>query len=130
MHLVHPRPVAWRTLATAVAAALNVALVPYTVWLGKLEQYAAQSLSGVAAASAPVIRSLRALHLLPMYRGMGEKVGRGRRALGMADMDVVRATAASATLADADLRQLGAADVQAWLAYWRKVGLLSQVQVA
>ena len=129
MHLVHPRPVAWHTLATAVSAALNVPLVPYAVWLGKLEQYAAQSLSGAAAASAPAVQSLRALHLLPMYRGMGEKAGRGRRALGMADMDVARATAASPTLADPELRQLGAPDVQAWIAYWRKVGLFAQAQV-
>ena len=44
--------------------------------------------------------------------------------------DVARATAASPTLADPQLRQLGAADVQAWVAYWRKVGLFSQGQVA
>ena len=130
VHLVHPRPVAWHTLATAVGAALNVPLVPYAVWLDKLEQYAAQSLSGAAAASSQAMQSLRALLLLPMYRGMGLQVGRGRRALGMADMDVARAVAASPTLADTELRQLSAADVQAWLAYWRKVGLFLQVQVA
>ena len=125
VHLVHPRPVTWHTLATAVGAALNVPLVSYAVWLSKLEQYAAQSLSEAGAAPTQAVRSLRALHLLPMYRGMGEKVGRGRRALGMADMDVARATAASPTLADPELRQLGATDVQAWLVYWRKVGLFS-----
>ena len=102
MHLVHPRPVSWHALATAVSAELNVPLVPYAVWLRTLEQYAAQSLAGASAgaAAAPAVRTLRALHLLPMYRAMGEKVGRGRRALGMADMDVARATAASPTLAD------------------------------
>ena len=129
MHLVHPRPVSWHALATAVSAELNVPLVPYAVWLRTLEQYAAQSLAG-ASAAAPAVRTLRALHLLPMYRAMGEKVGRGRRALGMAGMDVARATAASPMLADPELRQLGAADVQAWVAYWRKVGLFSQGQVA
>lgn len=122
VHLVHPRPVAWHALAAAIAAELNVPLTPYAVWLAKLEQYAAQSLAGTSAA-APPVQSLRALHLLPMFRGMGEKAGRGRRALGMADMDVERAKAASPTLADPELRQLGAGDAHAWLAYWRKVGL-------
>ncbi|EPT05593.1 hypothetical protein FOMPIDRAFT_1044912 [Fomitopsis schrenkii] len=64
-----------------------------------------------------------------MFRGMGEIAGRGRRALGMADMDVSRAKAASPTLADPELRQLGAGDAQAWLAYWRKVGLFSQAEI-
>ncbi|KZT73708.1 acetyl-CoA synthetase-like protein [Daedalea quercina L-15889] len=125
VHLVHPRPVAWHALAAAVSAEFGVPLVPYAAWLSKLEQYAAQSLAGAGAQGAEMVRSLRALRLLPMFRGMAMQVGQGRRALGMADMDVARAKAASPTLADPGLRQLSVEDVQRWLAYWRKVGLFS-----
>ena len=87
--------VEFRQASGPTRLALNVPLDPYAVWLGKLEQYAALSLSGVAAAtSSPAGRSLRGLRLLPMYRGLGEKAvvarwdGRdGRRAFdsGIAD---------------------------------------------
>ncbi|KAH9917020.1 uncharacterized protein B0H18DRAFT_1036256 [Fomitopsis serialis] len=45
------------------------------------------------------VQSLRALHLLPMFRGMAENVGRDA-GVGMADMDVSRAKEASGTMAD------------------------------
>jgi len=125
VHLVHPRPMSWHILAAAISGEFAVPLVPFATWLAKLEQHAAQSLSGGSADGA-VVRSLRALHLLPMFRGMAGNVGKGRRALGMADMDVSRAKEASGTMADPEMRQLGADDVQRWLAYWRKVGLFAR----
>ncbi|TFY54515.1 hypothetical protein EVJ58_g8817 [Rhodofomes roseus] len=61
-----------------------------------------------------------------MFRGLAEKAGKGSMALGMTNMDVSRAKEASRTMADPELRQLGAEDVQRWLAYWRKVGLFGR----
>ncbi|KZT73709.1 acetyl-CoA synthetase-like protein [Daedalea quercina L-15889] len=127
VHLVHPCAVSWHTLAVAISAEFGVLLVPYATWLSKLEQYAAQSLSGQheeGAGEARMVQSLRALQLLPMFRGVAENAGKGRRALGLPYMDVSRAKDASPTLADPELRQLSAEDVHRWLAYWRKVGLL------
>ncbi|KAH9917018.1 uncharacterized protein B0H18DRAFT_1123857 [Fomitopsis serialis] len=125
VHLAHPRPVPWHALALAVCATLAVPLVPYRAWLERLEAQAAVYASQSAAAQADTIRGLRALHLLPMFRGMAQNEGQERRmALGLADMDVSLAKGASPTLADPDVRQLGAEDVTRWAAYWRKVGLL------
>ncbi|TFY65192.1 hypothetical protein EVJ58_g2123 [Rhodofomes roseus] len=126
VHLAHPRPVPWHTLAVAVSDVLSVPLVPFPAWLAKLEEQAAAYNAQSAAAQAETLRGLRALHLLPMFRGMLQKEGKekGRMALGLADMDVSLARAASSTLADRAVRQLGAEDVRRWVAYWRKVGLL------
>jgi len=126
VHLAHPRPVPWHTLALAACATLSVPLVPYRAWLERLEEQAAAYASQNAAAQADTIRGLRALHLVPMFRGMLQKEGgqERRMALGMADMDVRLAKGASPTLADPEVRQLSAEDVRRWVAYWRKVGLL------
>ncbi|KZT73191.1 acetyl-CoA synthetase-like protein [Daedalea quercina L-15889] len=126
VNLAHPRPAPWHTLAQAASDALSVPIVPFPTWLEKLEAQAVAYGAQSPAAQAETIRGLRALHLLPMFRGMLQKEGKakGRIALAMADMDVRLAQAASPTLADPAVRQLSAEDVKRWVAYWRKVGLL------
>jgi len=129
VHLVHPRPVSWHSLATVVSAELNVPLVPFVDWLAKLEQ-TAQSLSqsayergSQADPGTEMVRSLRALQLLPFFKVVGEKLVSARMAMGLPDLSVEQAVKGSPTLADPDIRQLGSEDVKRWLAYWRKVGL-------
>ncbi|KAI0926217.1 hypothetical protein AcV5_008731 [Taiwanofungus camphoratus] len=133
VHLVHPRPVSWHALAAVVAAELSVPLVSYDEWLGKLEQTASSISDSVhekglrAESERDTVRSLRALQLLDLFKGMAKSASdtSARLALGMAELAVTRAVAASPTLADPDARQLGAGDVKRWLGYWRKVGLFS-----
>ncbi|KAI0926228.1 putative NRPS-like protein biosynthetic cluster [Taiwanofungus camphoratus] len=133
VHLVHPRPVSWHVLAAVVAAELSVPLVSYDEWLGKLEQTASSISDSVhekglrAESERDTVRSLRALQLLDLFKGMAKSASdtSARLALGMAELAVTRAVAASPTLADPDARQLGAEDVKRWLGYWRKVGLFS-----
>ena len=43
VHLVHPRPVPWSSIAAVVAQELSAQLVPYDVWLSKLEARACAS---------------------------------------------------------------------------------------
>lgn len=122
VHLVHPRPVSWHSLAVAVSAELSVPLVSFADWLAKLEKTA----EAVAQSDreSEMVRSLRALHLLPFFRGMAEKQS-GRMAMGLPDLSVSQAVAGSPTLADPNIRQLGEVDVKRWIAYWRKVGVFS-----
>ncbi|THU83583.1 hypothetical protein K435DRAFT_971493 [Dendrothele bispora CBS 962.96] len=38
VHLIHPRPVRWSTLAQTIGSKLNVDVVPFATWLKKLEE--------------------------------------------------------------------------------------------
>ncbi|PCH42383.1 acetyl-CoA synthetase-like protein [Wolfiporia cocos MD-104 SS10] len=112
VHLVHPRPTAWHTLARVVADTFGVPLVPYAQWLAALERVAQDE--GTKAAP-------RALSLLPFFRGAGAKVGTARRAMGFPELAVERAVRASPTLADPALRRVGEEDVRRWVKYWEKL---------
>ncbi|OSX58824.1 hypothetical protein POSPLADRAFT_1151619 [Postia placenta MAD-698-R-SB12] len=125
VHLVHPRPVPWHILASAVASELAVPLVPYSEWLAKLEQaYQVDKRDGLGNTEQDNNRDLRTLQLLPFFRGVAGKLDIARMAMGMPALSIEQAVARSPTLADHTIRQLGEEDVKRWLAYWRKVGLL------
>lgn len=129
VHLIHPRPVSWSSLAGVVSSMLSVPLVPYTDWLAKLEQ-AASSLSQsedsgeTQGDSIDLLRDLRAVRLLSFFKAIKTNSLDGE-ALGFPHIDITQAVAASTTLSDPELHQLDAGDVARWLGYWRKVGLLS-----
>ncbi|KAF9812923.1 hypothetical protein IEO21_05878 [Rhodonia placenta] len=128
VHLNHPRPVPWHSLGVHVAQAFSVPLVPYHEWLAKLEQ-AAQDVSQAEREGSPTRKALQNLHgiqLLPFYRGLAAKFNVGRLSVGMFQLDVSQAVAASPTLSAPSVSQLGAEHVKNWLAYWRKVGLLAE----
>ncbi|PCH42382.1 acetyl-CoA synthetase-like protein [Wolfiporia cocos MD-104 SS10] len=125
VHLAHPRPVSWHSLATIVASEFDIPLVPYAEWLANLERVAqAGDVLENGTFPSPAKR-MHALQLLPTYRGLGVKTDAesSTLALGMADMEVQKAVEASSTLADVQVRQLGPQDVHQWIAYWRKAGL-------
>lgn len=110
VHLAHSHPVAWHVLAAAASDALAVPLVPYDVWLEKLEATATDGKPHV-------------LEWLPILRRLAQRGGPGgRMAFGFTDMVTTLAIEASPTLADADLRQLNGEDMSHWVASWRNVG--------
>ncbi|KAF9803968.1 hypothetical protein IEO21_09506 [Rhodonia placenta] len=124
VHLVHPRPVSWHILASAVASEFAVPLVPYSEWLAKLEQaYQANKRDDLGNTKQDNNQDLRTLQLLPFFRGVAVKLDIARMAMGMPALSIEQAVARSPTLADHTIRQLGEEDVKKWLAYWRKVGL-------
>lgn len=127
VHLNHPRPVSWHSLAVHVAQAFSVPLVPYHEWLAKLEQAALDVSQAESAGSdsRKALQDLHAIQLLPFYRGLAANFNVGRLSVGMFQLDVSQAVAASPTLSDPNVSQLGAEHVKNWLAYWRKVGLLA-----
>ena len=130
VHLIHPRPVSWSSLARVVSTVQSVPLVPYEEWFAKLEK-AAESVSQSGSAKETegeidLMRSLRALRILPFFKSVATaSQSNNGEAMGFPDLEVTQAVASSPTLADPDLRQLDAGDVVRWLAYWRGVGLLS-----
>ncbi|KZT73185.1 acetyl-CoA synthetase-like protein [Daedalea quercina L-15889] len=125
VHLVHPRPVSWRSLATYIAGEFSVPLVPYSAWLAKLEEYSSEDTSKLAVAplrnDAP--HGLHASRLLSFFRSLASRVGSGPNALGMVNLDLKQALIASPALADPEIRRLRMQDAQRWLAYWQKTGV-------
>ncbi|KAH9943386.1 acetyl-CoA synthetase-like protein [Epithele typhae] len=112
LHLVHPRPVPWRTLVVPIASALAAPLVPYADWLAALE------LSGADADAASANPALR---LLDFFRSRAA-VREGREPLGTAILDTGRACEASPTLKD--MSPLTTEDAERWVAAWRASGFL------
>ncbi|KAJ6611221.1 hypothetical protein B0H10DRAFT_2224315 [Mycena sp. CBHHK59/15] len=97
VHLVHPAPVPSDVLFSALAAVLGVPLVPYADWLAVLE-----ASTHAATAAAPAL------------------------AFGLANMATELAVlAAPQVYATLRGEQLGRADVETWVRYWRKIGFLA-----
>ena len=69
LHLVHPRPVPFRTLVAPIAAALAVPLVPYAAWLRALEaSLAPQAADADSEHEVDAMRANPALRLLDFFR--------------------------------------------------------------
>ncbi|THV08159.1 acetyl-CoA synthetase-like protein [Dendrothele bispora CBS 962.96] len=120
VHLIHPRPVQWSTLARTIGSKLNVDVVPFTTWLEKLEE--------VGKKDKNAEEKISALRILPSYQGMAAKYNNGsgsheqaeleEEAFGMTLIKNENAKRLSKTLADPDVPQLGQEDLMRWLAYW------------
>ncbi|KAH9934343.1 uncharacterized protein B0H18DRAFT_870080 [Fomitopsis serialis] len=123
VHLVHPRPVSWMSLATIIANELDVSLVPFDQWLSKLEALHSSHAPrpGQARAEAESLRSVRALRLLPWFKVLSTSRDKSE-ASGCPAPSASRATEMSPILAAA--APLTGADVKRWLAFWRSAGSL------
>ncbi|THV08177.1 acetyl-CoA synthetase-like protein [Dendrothele bispora CBS 962.96] len=116
VHLIHPRPVRWSTLARTIGSKLNVDVVPFTTWLKKLEE--------VGKKDKNAEEKISALRILPSYQGMAAKYSGSHEqteleeAFGMTLIGNENAKRLSKTLADPDAPQLGQEDLMRWLAYW------------
>ncbi|TBU28871.1 acetyl-CoA synthetase-like protein [Dichomitus squalens] len=123
LHLVHPHPVAWRTLLEPIADELGVPLVPFQDWLAALEECDSDPLD---EGHTDAVGTNPALRLLGLFRSWtsGSKSGpvSGLRVL------TDKAEAASETLRD--LPHLEEEVARSWIAAWRRSGFLPQQVVA
>ncbi|TFY61437.1 hypothetical protein EVJ58_g4510 [Rhodofomes roseus] len=125
VHLVHPRPVPWHDIAAEVVRQVGGRLVPFQEWLHAVEAAAVLEKSRPPPTKgAPKPRRMRAISLIPFYHALNMNMRDGARALGLPAWDGPRGVAASPTLADPDVAQLGADDVRRWVGYWRRVGFI------
>lgn len=122
VHLVHPSPTPWPTLAKALSSELAVPLVPYHEWLSKLEHLALAQKEDTDTS----LNAVAALRLLNFYRSLGLKmdgtVENSCEAFGLPRLSTENAVKASSTLADSE--QLGGVDAKLWVSYWRAVGFM------
>ncbi|EIW80018.1 acetyl-CoA synthetase-like protein [Coniophora puteana RWD-64-598 SS2] len=129
VHLVHPQPVIFSSLASHFASMLDVPLVTYDAWLSKLAALSDD------ASSIPRVQpngdgndysSIRALQLLPYFRGLASNADSGD-SFGLPSLDCSQLKLCSKADLSTEMESLGQADVVKWVAYWRQVGLLRQV---
>ncbi|KAG1857999.1 hypothetical protein C8R48DRAFT_273106 [Suillus tomentosus] len=124
VNLVHPRPVAWRTLIQPVADALverkvtnyPLPLVPFSEWHDKLES-SAKDLSKEAMKRIPAIKLLDFMRFMARSdiatRASGEM---GSEAGGVASFATAVAERVSPTMKE--LKSLSSADAAQWVDYW------------
>ncbi|CCL98028.1 uncharacterized protein FIBRA_00021 [Fibroporia radiculosa] len=127
VHLVHPDPTSWQTLARVIAREFGVPLVPFSEWVARLEA-AAATLPQDTIDRRRRIRDLRVLQVMEWFQDMLRVYYPAHMALGFPDVDMVEAMKASQTLADPNLPRVSEEDVRRWLTYWRKVGLLGKCE--
>ena len=128
LHLVHPRPVPFRTLIAPIAAALSVPLVPYATWLRALEA----SLADDSDSEVDAMRANPALRLLDFFRAQTAEI-EGRMPEGKEPMGVVQLATNVGERTSAELARIPPLDAEtsmAWVAAWRKSGFLPGSELA
>ncbi|KIJ30224.1 hypothetical protein M422DRAFT_187398, partial [Sphaerobolus stellatus SS14] len=116
-HLVHPKPVQWKTIATHVSQALNVPIISAKEWVERLEELAAEDKTPISA-----------VHLLGVYRAgllsPDSDDSTPREILGLPDYEMEQTLRASEYLASGKLNQLRKQDVESWVGSWKSLGVL------
>ncbi|KAJ8093219.1 putative NRPS-like protein biosynthetic cluster [Marasmius tenuissimus] len=118
LHLLHPNPVSWSTFARSLSKRLNASVVPYSDWCQMLEQLA----RGPDASTL----NLNAFVLLDFFRIIStQNDRRDTEAFGMPLLDMEKALGRCRSLKTSGTQALGEEDVQLWVDYWQKEGVLN-----
>ncbi|KAJ2984009.1 hypothetical protein NUW54_g10574 [Trametes sanguinea] len=118
LHLVHPKPVPWRTVIAPIAEALGVPLVAYDEWVTSLQK----SIDGRGTEEeVELMKANPALRLVDLFKGL--KTSPERESLGTVYLSTQKSTQVSETLAN--LPPLDADRARTWIAAWRRSGFLA-----
>ena len=129
-NLAHPKSVKWNTIMSTISSKLSLAQsspIPYSAWLEKVR--ALRQDNGTSTiASGKGSGNIGALTLLPFFESVKGNMTDGAKegAIGVT-MALSKAKQASRTLSGDDLvlPRLGEEDVESWVGYWKKAGLLN-----
>lgn len=147
LNIVHPRPSRWSAIIESIADALHrtgitqdvVPLVPFSEWLGRLEQRSqgadAVDMANIVSVMTLYVHSVTnelfqpAIKLLDFFRGM-VTMDEGVRQSGRTDMEVGLATLSTiksqaASKAMAEVQSIGKDDAQLWVKYWASKGFFN-----
>ncbi|KAF8869423.1 putative aminoadipate reductase [Infundibulicybe gibba] len=130
LNLVHPRPVEWNSIITAIGHALrrrqlaneSFPIIPFQQWFGRLEERARTATDGD-------LELIPAIKLLDFFRGVAsfdstlgtQNVQETVESGGVTRFKTDRAEATSVTMKT--LPSIGDEDAGRWVDYWEKVGL-------
>jgi hypothetical protein len=129
-NLAHPKPVKWNTIMSTISSKLSLpqsSPIPYSAWLEKVRALRQDNRTGTTA-SDNGNGNIGVLTLLPFFESVKGHMTDGAKegAIGVT-MALSKAKQASRTLSGDDLvlPQLGEEDMENWIGYWKKAGLLS-----
>lgn len=117
LHLVHPRPAAWKVIIVPIAQELDVPLVSYSEWLAALEKFAAEG----SADEVDAMRANPALRLLDFFRAQGSARSKSGSEQSVR-LSTVKAERESEELTR--MLELTSDDARRWVAAWRASGFL------
>ncbi|PSR76147.1 hypothetical protein PHLCEN_2v8645 [Hermanssonia centrifuga] len=117
LHLAHPHPVNWSTIANPIATELDLPLVPYTEWLSLLTK----SRKGLESKiEQEVVKVNSALKLLDFFTQIS--LAPESREMAMPRLDLSQARSNSPALNE--VKPLSADIALKWISYWRHSGFL------
>lgn len=120
-HLVHPKPVPYSIFSRTISSGLGIPLVPYSDWLGRLEEKAK------AVVVANDLHDTPALRMLHFFRGPSATfrvTQNDQEAWGMPKLDMSQSCAFSNGIRGGFVRQISDEEVYKWLQSWRASGFL------
>ncbi|KAF7347157.1 Acetyl-CoA synthetase-like protein [Mycena venus] len=104
INLVHPRPVPWNSLMSAMASTVQLPLVPFADWVQQLQDHSSH-------ATAEDIENIPGLKLLDFFKGV-------LSGSGNVEFATVKAQAMSESMKL--LGPLNEDDAKKWMHYWRE----------
>ncbi|KAG8880534.1 hypothetical protein FRB97_000704 [Tulasnella sp. 331] len=118
-NIVHPYPTEWSSVMRSISSFLNLPVIPFGEWVGKLDS---------TAEDPKALESNPALALLDFYKRMSLSFespaadGVQREAGGLPRLDVTKSTRESRSLREAPVTTKE--DVGRWIAYWKTRGFI------
>ncbi|KAJ8082616.1 putative NRPS-like protein biosynthetic cluster [Marasmius tenuissimus] len=122
INLVHPHPVPAAPMMERLGEQLGLPLVRYSEWLNALESAASTTSSSSMRNPSSSSLSNPAISLLHFYRSARPPSAADSEAFGFTAMKTNNAVDTVPWLKD--LSPIGREDVDKWVEYWRRVGLL------
>ena len=130
LHLVHPRPVSWTVIISIFSWRLGLPIVSLGDWLVALqrsrpniEHKEGSSVSNKEKVKI-MLRQNPAINLVGFFAQLHRDQQNGLRDPEHQTVSCEKAIAASWTLRDPSLPQIGESDVVGWIRNWEKIGFL------
>lgn len=115
LHLVNPKPIPWRAYLEPISEELGVPLVPWNVWISKLED----DLRDTSLTEVEHLQRNPALHLLEMFKHAD--LGDDFEPPGLVRLASTKATEVAPSLLEVEVsRDVG----KEWVHAWRASGFL------
>ncbi|EPQ52402.1 polyketide synthase, partial [Gloeophyllum trabeum ATCC 11539] len=127
LHLRHPSPVPWSSIANPIAASLNLSTISFQEWFQLLREELEAIDRGTRTMSRELEPGIRAMDV---YRTACPMDHPARAITDSNGITVIlameKALQCSPTLRDPRLPQIQPSDALKWIDYWRKIGFLPE----
>lgn len=112
LHIVHPKTVEWRFLVDSISSILSLEVIPYAAWIAKMQEHVRTRVDTLEGSSKEQLEEIPGLSLLDFFSSLGDEPV----------LETTKAVQVSSSLNSAE--RLQASDVEKWINYWKKCGLI------